>query len=111
MYTSHPLRPVGIDHTRARWIFAGAVGIEALLRLICLVSVSSDMRTRVERRVCVWGEMAVNRDLLGPPPGYSGIFWDILAYFGLMFFQQDLLKSEGRRDADLRIKTWPDLEV
>ena len=36
--------------------------------------------------------------------GYYGIFWDIE---GLMFFQQDLLKSEGRNDADPGINTRP----
>ena len=37
--------------------------------------------------------------------GYSGIFWDI---WSLMFFQKDPPQTEGRRDADLLIKTSPD---
>ena len=38
--------------------------------------------------------------------GYSGIFWDI---WSRMFFQKDPPQTEGRRDADLLIKTSPDL--
>ncbi len=36
--------------------------------------------------------------------GYSGIVWDI---WSLMFFRKDPPQTEGRRDADLRIKTSP----
>ena len=39
--------------------------------------------------------------------GYYGIFWDI---WSLMFFWKAPPQTEGRRNADLLIKTPPDLE-
>ena len=42
--------------------------------------------------------------------GYARIMWDILGYYGiwsLMFFRKDPPQTEGRRDADPRIKTPP----
>ena len=54
--------------------------------------------------------MCVNRDLhtrASVTLGYFGIFWDILGYMSIMFFQKDLIESEGRRDADPGINTRP----
>ena len=55
--------------------------------------------------------MCVNRDLhtrASVTLGYFGIFWDILGYMSIMFFQKDLIESEGRRDADPGINTRPE---